>query len=235
MELQDDNARSSESDLATLGFAVFERLVSAIRESRSPQDAINNVDEAVYVKSTDGLIVLNNGPYDRYFGGSVSAVGRYAESFLDDSLQLVAEASDELILRGCEYLEFGHSGRSSSGDIVALRTYKRSLLGVGHPKMAILGVTRIEHVTQSNYAEKVQSLAAAWRAFQELDARDQLIANGIAQGRKIKALAHELNVSEKTIENRRNVIYRTLGVDGPTALVKILVRLQDNGFQDFGL
>jgi DNA-binding CsgD family transcriptional regulator len=226
---------SHQSSLTRLGFTIFDSLASALHASNPPQHVIDDVSEAVFVKSSDGQIVLSNQPYDHNFAGRVTAVGRNAETYLDKSVWLVANASDGLILNGCDYTEFAHSGLNSRGETIAMRTFKKSLLGIGHPRMAILGVIQIDSVVDANNVARIQDLTAYWRSFVAMDERDKIIAEGIASGKKVKDIAQELDVSEKTIENRRSIIYRNLSINGPTELVKVLVRLQDNGFSDFGL
>lgn len=222
------------SELTNLGHTLFERLVEAIRSTSSEQ-LFGDVEDAVYVKSADGQIVLCNPAYDKIFGGDLKAVGRNASAFLDQSVFVLSKASDDLILSGADRLEFSHTGRNSAGDSLSMVTFKKSLLGMGHPRMAVLGVTRVEEVVPANQAAKIQSLNDAWKQFQTLDLRDRELAKGIVAGMKIRELAEQLDVSEKTVENRRNAIFRTLSIDGATDLVKIMVRLQDNGFCDFGL
>ncbi len=229
------DSHQERQSLEQVSLEIYQRLVDSVRDATSPQAAVEGFVESVYVKATDGQIVISNQAYDTTFAGSVAAVGRNAKTYLDKSIWHVANASDELIIHGCSHVEFGHVGQTSAGETVAMLTYKRSLLGIGHPKMAVLGVTRIREVVDDGLANRIQSLAASWRQFEKLDARDQQIAKGIALGHKVKTLAKELEVSEKTVENRRQVVYRALSINGPTELVRILVRLQDNGFSDFGL
>ena len=235
LQLSESSQDSPESELAQIGYGIYTRLVSAIRSGQTPNTALQNESEAIYIKATDGQIVLNNSVYDQYFSAEIPAIGRYAQTFLDRSVAVIARISDEMLIHGADWLEFCHSGLTTRGENVMMRTYKKSLLGVGHPRMAILGVTRIERILESNDAARLQTLADTWRKFERLDTRDQGIAIGIAQGKKLKELAKEMNVSEKTIENRRSHVYKTLDIDGPTELVKLLVRIQDNGFQDLGL
>lgn len=225
-----------DRSMQDIGQEVYQRLVAAVHDaSITPQEALSVAEVPMYVKTADGRLVLSNSQYDQFFAPDLSPVGRDTGKFLDHSILQVARISDDLILNGCEFAEFGHTGRSSNGDVLEMHTLKRSLLGIGHPTMAVLGITRIVRVTSDNNAARIQTLAGAWREFLQLHTRDQTIAIRIAQGAKIKAMAQELDVSEKTIENRRNVIYSALSVSGPTDLVKTMVRLQDNGFHDFGL
>lgn len=224
-----------ETQLSRVGHGIYEKLVDALNKSRSLGSVFDGVEDAAYVKSTDGQLVLSNVVYDQMFTGSVSAIGRYSYKYLDSSMMHLSRTSDELILNGCDFVEFEHGGRNSAGDTFSMRTFKKSLIGIGHPNMAILGVTRTLKRIQARALDKVHSLADAFREFSGLESRDQQIAISLAQGVKVKQLAGDLNVSEKTIENRRAVIYRALSLDGSAALVKTLVRLQDNGFGDFGL
>ena len=139
-----------------------------------------------------------------------------------------------MILAGCTNTIFEHAGRDVDGRSVLCRTYKQSLLGLGHSQLAIFGATKVMHL-ESESAQKILDLARYWQLFQGLDGRDREIAKMLASGERIKTISQQFDVSEKTIDNRRNVILGQLSLVKPTELTKLLVRLQDNGFYDFGL
>lgn len=115
-----------------------------------------------------------------------------------------------------------------------MRTVKKSLLGLGHPTIAILGIVRVVEVL--NYVGKpARSLRVMWASFNQLDELDRNIAIGLARGKNVAMIAAENSVTKKTIENHRSNILRTLGYDSPISVIKLMVRLQENGYGDFGV
>ncbi|GIW98032.1 MAG: hypothetical protein KatS3mg111_1365 [Pirellulaceae bacterium] len=224
-----------ESDYARLAMTIYERLVLAVRTEQSIYDAIESSQAAVYVKAADGQILHSNSTYNRLFTAREPAAGRYPHAYLHHSLHAVSEASDALILNGADQVEFVHQGCTGSGDAVVLRTFKKALSGLAGPKMAILGVSRIERYLSPVEVKRLQELADAWRVVQSWDARDREIARKLVSGERMQRVADALGVSVKTIENRRKALFESLGVKSMPEFVKILVRLQDRGFEDFGL
>ena len=209
-------------------------VTQSIVENRSIHDALSTCDDAAYVKTSAGQVLATNAAYERLFAGPVSAVGRVGEDYLNKTILPVSKSSDDLILAGCRQVLFEHLGRDSQGRIVKLRTCKYSLLGVGHPKFAILGLTRADEVEQSN-GSGIISLSEKYARFAALDARDRDIAVRLVRNQSVREIAAELGVSEKTIENRRKVIFEQMEEPSAVLLTKTLVRLQDRGFVDFGL
>lgn len=211
------------------------RLIETLRTTSDSCDVLTATAHCVYVKSVDGQILFTNASYDTVFGHGVSPVGRYASAFLDDVIGTVAAESDKLLLNGCSTIQFDHPGRDSQGRELRLRTVKKSLLGMGHPKAAILGLTQVLHVSADEHALKVFGLARHWQVFQRLDERDRRIAVLLSEGAKSRPIAEQFDVTEKTVDNRRSHILRHLGLKNTMDLARLLCRLQDNGFCDFGL
>lgn len=214
--------------------ALCQAVMDVIAEPTRVQEVIEAFPHSVYVKSSTGVVLHSNRMYREMFAGDTSVIGRFSKSFLNDTIKPVSESSDALILAGCTNTLFEHAGRDVDGRSVLCETYKQSLLGLGHSQLAIFGVTKVVHVEDES-AQKVLDLARYWQMFQGLDGRDREIAKMLAAGERIKTISKEFDVSEKTIDNRRQVILSQLSLVKPTELTKLLVRLQDNGFYDFGL
>lgn len=199
------------------------------------QTIIEGSTDCVYIKAGDSTILAKNKAYEKIFARDADPVGRLAEAFLNETILPVSAASDNLIMCGCQDLFFWHAGRDSIGRAVSFTTYKTTLLGLGHPRMAILGISRMTAIDESSPALKMLSLSQSWTVFKSLKPRDQAIAICFGRGAKFKTIAVELEVSEKTVENSRNATLDALGLSNQTELIKLLVRLQDNGFCDLGL
>lgn len=208
---------------------------SAVSADTPTDVAIRSRHDSVFIKATDGTILDCNEAYRKLFSHHVSPTGRLGSAYLDDSIVSASQLSDRLIVAGADDLMFTHPCRDTYGRAIVLRTYKSSLLGLGHPRFAILGICRLMTVNISDRHLRLLPLHASWEEFSKLKPRDQQIAAALARGEKLKAIATELSVSEKTIENGRAKILGHLNLEQSADLIKLLVRFQDNGFADFGL
>ena len=181
-------------------------------------------------------MLLTNTRYERTFAGSQSSVGRFAEAFLDKTLLGVSRSSDEMIIAGCGELFFSHTGLDARGRVVKLESFKGSLLGAGHSNWAIFGVAHLLEISKEDDPSfKLLPLSNSWRLFSGMKDRERQTAVLIAKGTRIKDIATDLGVSEKTVDNTRASVLEKLGLEQPADLIKLLVRIQDNGFADFGL
>ena len=199
------------------------------------QDSIEAIDAAVHIKTADGRLLLTNQRYEELFAGGQSSLGRLAESFLDPTILTVSRCSDDLIIAGCGELFFSHSGVDAQGRAMKLESFKGSLLGVGQPNWAIFGVTNMLEITAEDPQLRLLPLSRSWRAFSGLKDREQQTATLIAKGTRVKDIATSLGVSEKTVDNTRASLLEKLSLDQPADLIKLMVRIQDSGFADFGL
>ncbi|MEZ6091242.1 MAG: helix-turn-helix transcriptional regulator [Pirellulaceae bacterium] len=191
--------------------------------------------DCVYLKTADGHMVFGNTTYQRVFVAGMSPSGRHAVSFLPKSLLNVSQHSDGMVLSGCCVVQYDHIGLDSSGRMLKFRTLKRSLIGVGAPHIAILGITRVLDVVEDPQINLAAELCEKWKLFQALSDQDRNIAISIAKGLSTPTIADELHVSRKTIENHRTAVLEAMQVETPVDLIKLLVRLHDNGFGDLGL
>ncbi len=210
-------------------------VMRSIEEGVSLNSQFEDETDAIFIKTVDGKILHTNHVYCTLFSGQQIALGRHASSYLSQSINQIAHHSDEMLLAGAMVVQFDHIGHDTFGREVRLRTFKRTLLGVGHSTMAILGVTRLLDVVGNTEVFRLQSLKDQWRLFSQLDDLDRAIAIGVGQGITISEIAQNHSVTKKTIENHRNSILKTLHLNSSIDLVKLMVRLQENGFGDFGV
>lgn len=211
-------------------------MVRAAIQSQTPViSVIEGMKDFIYLKASDSTMLVNNSAYENMFANKVTPTGRHSESFLNDTIIPVSKNSDAMILAGADEVMFWHPGRDSDGQLVCFRTFKASLLGLGHPRKAILGISRVVSTAPGDRAIKLLPLSQSWSLFSGLRDREREIAAATARGERTKAIAQRLECSEKTVENSRNAMMKALSLESPAELIKLMVRLQDSGFGDFGL
>lgn len=208
---------------------------SAITSHDPIADLIRDLPDHIFLKAADGTLLGNNTAYESMFANGVAPIGRQGEAFLHESILPFSRNSDAMILAGADDVMFWHSGRDSEGQLAWFRTFKASLLGLGHPCLAILGISRLISTDPDDRAMKLFPLSHSWALFSSLRDREREIAAATARGERTKLIAQRLDCSEKTVENSRNAVMKTLSLESPAELIKLMVRLQDSGFGDFGL
>jgi len=229
------NEQDRSSSFSAAAGRVADDFLAALKSGNSVTAILEAQSDSIYVKSSEGLVIYSNAACEELFSASMSCQGRLASAFLNDTVIAVSKHSDALVLAGCQTAEYDHPGCDARGRHVLFRTYKKSLLGSGLPQLAIFGMTRVIEITDDRPTRKIHDLSRAWFALKELEERDREIAMLIARGDKLKDIATKMGTSHKTIENRRNAMISRLGLESTLDLVKLMVRLQDNGFADFGL
>lgn len=211
------------------------RILKAMNsDSDQVQSYLEQFEAPAYIKSADGQILAANGIYHKEFGQGGNAIGRFSADFLNSTIKVISEKSDAMVLAGCQKLDFWHLGMDCQGREVVFRTIKRSLLGHGNSRFAIIGFSKVVEIRRAN-AGASTGLYRHWTLFQQLESRDQRIAKLLAQGISTQEIAEDVGVSRKTIETRRANILETFAATNPYQLVSIMVRLQDAGYSDFGL
>ena len=214
---------------------VTSNIVTCLESGSELEGHLTREADAVCIKSVDSRVLASNMAYEKMFADDKLTLGRVGCSYLNESLQKIAKHSDVMLLDGCQVIQFDHIGRDSLNRDVRFRTYKRSLLGMGHPTMAILTVARALEVIGNSAVARLRGLKDQWRLFCTLDDFDRQIAIGLGRGQSVAIIASHHNVTKKTIENHRSALLKTLDLDSPVSLIKLVVRLQENGFGDFGV
>ena len=214
---------------------VFEEFVSALESDSSPQLILENVRDSIFIATLQGQILYSNRAYQEVFGGAINIIGRFGDSFLTNTVAPVSSASDQLIASGCRFVEFEHPGIDAQGRDVLFRSLKLSLLPLKRPNLGVFGVTRIIEVRNSELTASAPTLIEQWCAFQTLSTEERDVALQTIRGTRVKEIADRLGVSSKTIDNRRSSVLSKLSVQNSFELTKLMVRLHDNGFTDFGL
>ena len=234
MPVATNAGESAAIEFLTHAIEMTDKIVAGILADQAIQGMIEEMIDAVYLKSSDGKVLVANANHKLMFGGGVLAIGRNGADFLHKSIVPVAQYSDDLIVSGCQFVLFEHVGLDNNSHTMRMRTFKRSLFGIGHPKFAILGISRVIELATQEMKRRLP-LPEKWSQYIKLDSRDQEIARQLAMGLPVRDVAAALGVADKTIENHRKIIFERLNLESIAELIKLMVRLQDNGFADFGL
>ena len=216
---------------------LMEKVVEMIANATSMEEVLGNEPDCVFLKSAEGTVLYSNRACQEIFSKECLLVGRRAESLISKSIAQFAKWSDGLIMSGCGHIMVDHLGHNGNGERIRLSTAKYSLLGYGHPAIAILGITRIHEVLADSSDRRIQvnALAEKWSRFQRLNSSKRDIAVQLVQGMNMQQIADLRDVSRRTIENHRGSILKELGVANPIELAKLLVRFQVSGFGDLKL
>ncbi|GAB5405431.1 MAG: hypothetical protein Aurels2KO_36620 [Aureliella sp.] len=220
------------SRLIVLANRISEGFLAA-KTSAEAQETLETAECCAFVKSSDGEVLMANSVYERTFSGRIT-VGRKAESFLEERIATVARHSDQLVLCGSETTLFSHHGQDAQGREIHMHTVKKSLLGSNQPRAAILGLSALQPATNQT-STRLFKLSQYWEIFKALPERDREIAIALCKGERSRSLSNLHGVTEKTIDNRRTSVLSELQLDNVMELARLLTRLQDNGYCDFGL
>ncbi len=190
--------------------------------------------EAISIKSPELRVVYCNSAYQHTVCQDICTGGKPAEAYLHESLVPIARATDHIILAGSRRVLVDHVGVDSQGRAVLFRTEKQSLVGVDQANYAILGITHIQSQLESDWQEsaRYRQLLNYWSRFRQLDGSEREIAICLARGLSPAEVAELRGVSKRTIELHRTAILNRLGLSQPVDLIKLLVRLQENGLED---
>jgi DNA-binding CsgD family transcriptional regulator len=216
----------------------FEDTIADLREEvkrwfagprRRPPD-IDRFAEPVYFKSSNAIIVHANQAYRDFFARGKSTTGRIATTFLDNSIVSISEHTDALILAGVKHIRFDHECLGPNGNWFQIESMKLSLIDYNDGAFDILGVSRPVSM-ESETASSCDSLSDKHLGYKKLTLRDRRICQLLAEGRATKEIASIVDVTSKTVENRRRKIIEKLELEQPIDIVKMLVRFEERGFE----
>ena len=131
-------------------------------------------DVPVYLKNRDSVVTWANDAYQHFFARGVHPIGKSADSFLYHSIAEVARQSDRLLTTNAKTSDFLHSGLGPDGLNYEIRTYKRSLVHLGHDAFAVLGVSRPVAISETTQID-TSPVSIQFRVFSELDSNEKCI------------------------------------------------------------
>jgi DNA-binding NarL/FixJ family response regulator len=229
------HARTALAEFETLVQSVFDDVAGCLLDNGQLDSVLAKVATPVYVKDENWRILYSNPAYIQFFATDLVPIGCAGETFLDESIIHVSQASDQLISKGADRLFFEHVGTHSDGRTYLMRTAKRALTSKENPGISILGVTEIVKLisVESDKLSQRRLLAQQWDKFRLLDERDRDIAVAIAQGHGSAEIAEQHDITKRTVENRRKHLLRHMKLESQLGLVKLIVRFEENGFAEF--
>lgn len=216
---------------------IMTAVVAMIADGTAMDQVLGSEPDCVYLKSADGTVLYNNVACQQMFSKASQMVGRRARTMVSESLAQISNMTDSMIMTGCPHIMCCHLGHSEAGELLRMSTAKYTLLGLGHPSLAILGVTRIHEKLSENGDTRVQlnSLVMNWHQFQKLNPMHRQTAIQLVCSNSLQSIAESRGVSKRTIENHRRIIFEALDVATTVELAKLLVQFQANGFGDLGV
>ncbi len=190
---------------------------------------IDQFESLVAIKGSDRAISAENSMFRRYIMQGKSAIGLTLDDFLLPELSLTSQKTDGLILDGVSALEFDHFGVWDSGRRCTMTTFKRHLGEIESIKYKILLISRIKGFVTAETDSPKRSLGEYLVLLQKLDATDQTICKGIIQGDATRDIANRVGLTCRSVELRRQKVLDLFGFQRPVEIVKLIVRLEENG------
>ena len=190
---------------------------------------LDQFESMIAIKSIDLKTTRENAVFRKGLAHGSSKISNSLES---QELAATSNKTDKIILEGVMSLEFEHVGNWENNRLCSMISYKRLLGELNSDDFKILLITRtIDYIGLDSNATK-RNLAELLLILQKLDLIDQNICRGIARGDATKETANSVGLTTRSVELRRQKILDMFGFQRPIEIVKMLVRLQENGLID---
>lgn len=190
---------------------------------------LDGFESLIAIKNVQRIVTYENSSFRRYVNKGRSAEGLRAEQFLSPHVAKASQATDQLILDGILSLQVEHLSLWEGNKTITMLTYKRRLDDLKNPACAILMVARAKEYVRSTEFERKLSLNEALVLLQQLDEKDRRICNGLLLGDTTKETADSIGMTPRAVELRRQRIMDLFHFERPIEIVKLLVRLEENG------
>lgn len=198
---------------------------------RSSTPDLSELDFPVYLKNRERTITLANESFRDLFARDEWPIGKHSDSFLHESIASVSQQTDQLILNGYSSIQLDHLGEGPEAQQLIMRTYKQSLEEYDYEPYQILGVScPIELVVGTE--NKRSDLKQQYKVYLSLSEQDRKICKLYGVGETTRFISLQIGLSTKAIENHRRKIMKSLGLEKPIEIVKLLVRFEERGYLD---
>lgn len=201
----------------------------------TPPDEINvaGFESMIAIRNTERVITVDSPRFREFMMGGQTATGRIQQQRFASSFQKFTETTDCLILDGVQSIELEHHGSGVDGRLYTFQTYKRRLDELQNSNYAILSICR--PIACAEPLDRRPSLSESLLTLRQLDSVDQTICKYYSMGESTKDIAAAVGLTTRAVEKRRQRILDTFGFQRPIEIVKMLVRLEENGLIDAGL
>ena len=190
---------------------------------------LSNVEACVAIKNHERAIVHANPAYQLFFSRVAPIAGKPTDPTSLYRSSKLAKNTDELIAEGIRSLDCEHEGKDASGQTYRFRTFKCQLGELRDPNYFIFSMTRPIACLDKGDNMHEKSLMELLEIFQSLDAIDERTCRMDAKGETTKDIAAAVNMAPRSIEIRRKKMFELFGVERPMELIRITIRLEENG------
>jgi hypothetical protein len=193
---------------------------------------LDQFESLVAIKGVDRSITIENASFRRYIMQGKSAVGKTLDELLIRELAATSQKTDAMVLDGVSVLELDHLAVWDNGRHCTMTTFKRRLDELGSNQYKILLISRFKEFVGPNLSDSKRSLGDSLLVLQNLDSIDQKICQGIVEGDATRDIANRVGLTSRSVELRRQKILDAFGFIRPIEIVKLIVRLEENGLLD---
>jgi len=190
---------------------------------------LDGIEACAAIKNSDRTLVYQNRSFQHFFAGGHSAIGNGDETFAYWKTVQLTQKTDDLILDGVRSIDCEHVGRDPEGRHCTFRTCKASLAEFQDPGFCLVSLSRPLMLLATSETDKSKSLTELFKLFQSMDRVNQTICRLDAKGESTKDIAAGVGLTSRSIENHRNRMMVLFGVQRPMDLVRITIRLEDDG------
>jgi DNA-binding CsgD family transcriptional regulator len=189
---------------------------------------LDDIDDPVYLKDHNSRLTHANSMYIRFFLNGETQIGQPTRMFLDQSLQTVSKHSDQMIFNGVTALSFDHYGNGPNNAWYQFTTYKFDLRSYGQKAFSILGISR-PIAFEGTKEQSSNAIEIQFHLFDELPAESQRVMKLISTGLSTKEIASLMDLSKRTIDNRKSEMMKLFGLQNTIELAVLLVRFEERG------
>ncbi|QDV63530.1 response regulator transcription factor [Crateriforma conspicua] len=190
---------------------------------------LDRFESSIVLKNTQRMITCENEAFRRLTAAGQSSVGLATDSYMATNFAKLSRDSDSMLLDGVNNLELEHLWSVADGRTATMTTYKRRMHEIKDPRYAILVIGRVSSVMDRAESDYRRTLTEVRELLVQLDEVDRSICRGYARGDTTKEIASSVGRTTRAVELRRQKIMDLMGFDRPIEIVKMLVRLEENG------
>lgn len=191
-----------------------------------------DVSSAVCLRDCERSSSVLNSTYREWFSVSDEVPRKRSEVPNVQWCGRLDELSERLLRSGAICLRFEHQGPTRGGQWYHWATIKARLSTASYDEFGTLTVMRPIVAMSQPMESSLAYLEEQLSQFRRLDGIDREICQGIALGDSSGEIAHSVGLTRRTVEIRRGKILEHFGFYRPVQIVRLIVRLEENGLLD---